>query len=153
MAKPILSNRLSQIGFVVRDIETARVQFARLLGVDPPSVCDGGDYSVTRTVVEGQPAPDANCLMAFFDLENIQLELIQPNGVKSVWQDYLNQHGEGLHHIAFQVKDTEEKIKTMEENFGTVCLQRGKYGNGNGEYAYLDARNTLTCLVETLEKY
>jgi hypothetical protein len=33
------------------------------------------------------------------------------------------------------------------------CEQRGKYGNGGGEYAYMDAHNDLKCLVELLENY
>lgn len=153
MANPILANRLAQVGFVVKDIEASRVQFAKLFGVDVPPICDGGKYEVAQTVVDGKPAPEANCLMVFFNLENIQLELIQPNGVKSCWQDFLDEHGEGIHHIAFPVKNTDEKIRAMESEFGAVCLQRGKYGDGSGEYAYLDARGPLKCLMETLESF
>lgn len=153
MAEPILANRLAQVGFIVRDVEATKIKFAEFFGVPVPPTCDGGKYEVAQTEVDGKPAPDANCLMAFFDLENIQLELIQPNGVKSTWQDFLDAHGEGIHHIAFPVKNTGEKVKAMEEKFGAVCVQRGKYGGGNGEYAYLDVQKDLKCLLETLESY
>ena len=152
MANPVLANRLAQVGFIVRDVEATKIKFAEFFGVPVPPTCDGGKYEVTGTTVNGEPAPDANCFMAFFDLENIQLELIQPNGVKSTWQDFLDEHGEGIHHIAFPVKNTDEKIKAAEK-FGAVCVQRGKYGGGNGEYAYLDFTKDLTCLMETLESY
>ena len=59
---------------------------------------------------------------------------------------------DGIHHIAFPVKNTDEKIKAAEK-FGAVCVQRGKYGGGNGEYAYLDFTKDLKCLMETLESY
>ena len=71
---------------------------------------------------------------------------------KRQWQDFLDEHGEGIHHIAFPVKNTDEKIKAAEK-FGAVCVQRGKYGGGNGEYAYLDFTKDLKCLMETLESY
>jgi hypothetical protein len=101
----------------------------------------------------GRPAPDANCLMAFFNAgPGVQVELIQPNGVKSVWQDFLDEHGEGVHHIAFGVKGMDAKIKAC-ENFGMKCVQRGKYGNAGGEYAYMDAYDKMLCLVELLESY
>ena len=56
---------------------------------------------------------DANCQMAFFDVgEACQIELIQPNGVKSTWQDFLDEHGEGIHHLAFKVKKTDAQTYT-----------------------------------------
>lgn len=152
MAAPLGTLRVSQIGFIVRDIETTKVQFAEFLGTPVPPTVGGGDFAVTQTRVEGQPAPDANCKMAFFDLENIQLELIEPNGAKSTWQAFLDTHGEGIHHIAFGVKGTDEKVLAC-EGLGMPCTQRGRYGDGGGEYAYLDATRQLKCFIETLESY
>ena len=67
-------------------------------------------------------------------------------------QDFLDEHGEGIHHIAFGVKSTDEKIVACEA-MGMKCTQRGKYGDGGGEYAYLDATDMLKCFIETLESY
>lgn len=150
----LLGNQIvTQVGFIVRDIEKTKRAFAAFLGVEPPAHFDGGAYEVTGTTYMGQPAPHANCLLAFFDAgPNVQIELIQPNGVKSTWQDHLDTHGEGIHHIAFQVRGMDERILACEQ-FGMKCVQRGKYGNGAGEYAYLDASGDLKCLVELLENY
>ena len=152
MANPVLANRLAQVGFIVRDVEATKIKFAEFFGVPVPPTCDGGKYEVTGTMVNGEPAPDANCLMAFFDLENIQLELIQPNGVKSTWQDFLYKPGVGIPELAVPDKSTDAIIKSAEK-FGGVCVQRGKYGGGNGEYAYIDFTKDLKCLMETLESY
>lgn len=152
MAGVLNTLRVAQIGMIVRDIETVKARMAAFLGVEAPPTVEGGDYAVTGTTVMGQPAPDANCKMAFFDLENIQLELIQPNGMKSTWQDFLDTHGEGIHHIAFGVKETEKMILRCEA-FGMPCVQRGKYGDGGGEYAYMDGTDSLKCIIETLESY
>lgn len=153
MAGIIGTDILTQVGFIVRDIETTKKKFAEFFGVPVPNHFDGGKFEVTGTTVNGESAPDANCLMAFFDVgPNTQIELIQPNGVKSTWQDFLDEHGEGVHHIAFGVKGMDEKILQC-ENFGMKCVQRGKYGDGGGEYAYLDASNDLKVLIELLESY
>jgi catechol 2,3-dioxygenase-like lactoylglutathione lyase family enzyme len=153
MTGVIDANVLTQVGFIVKDVVKTKKKWAEFLGVPVPDHIDGGKYEVTQTQVKGKPAPKANCLMAFFDVgPNVQIELIQPNGEKSTWQDFLDNHGEGIHHIAFHLKDMDSKIKACEE-FGMKCEQRGKYGNGGGEYAYMDAYKDLKCLVELLENY
>jgi len=152
MAGMLNTLRLAQVGFIVRDIETTKQKFAEFLGVPVPPTQPCGEYAVTRTTVNGQPAPEANSKLAFFDLENVQLELIEPNGVKSTWQDFLDEHGEGMHHLAFAIKGTDEKVITLEAA-GFKCVQRGKYGDGGGEYAYFDAVDSLKCIFETLESY
>lgn len=153
MAGIIGTDVVTQVALVVRDIGKTKEKFAEFLGQEPPATVDGGKYEITGTMVYGKPSPDANCLLSFFNIgPGLQLELIQPNGVKSCWQDFLDQHGEGLHHIAFGVKGMNDKIKAC-EFFGLTCVQRGKYGNGSGEYAYLDGQKDLKCFIELLESY
>ena len=153
MAGIIGTNVMTQVGFIVRDIETSKRKFAEFFGVEPPQIIDGGKFEITGTVVNGEPAPEANCLMAFFNVgENVTLELIQPNGVKSTWQDHLDKHGEGIHHIAFNIKGMDKMVIECEK-FGMKCVQRGKYGDGGGEYAYMDAYDDMKCLIELLENY
>jgi len=153
MAGVLSNNIITQVGYIVRDIEESKKKFAEFFGVEPPATITGGKYEITGTLVDGEPAPDAGCLMAFFDAgPNMQLELIQPNGFKSTWQDFLDTNGEGIHHIAFQGKGMDKMVLAC-ENFGMKCVQRGKYGDGGGEYAYMDANKDLKCIVELLENY
>lgn len=144
---------ITQVALIVRDIEKTKARLAEFFGITEPPCFPGGNYSVTQTEVKGQPAPDANCLMAFFDIGNgVQLELIQPNGVSSVWQDFLDERGEGLHHIAFGVKDMDGKIKACED-FGLTLLQKGNYGDGGGRYSYLGNGDGLPFILELLESF
>jgi catechol 2,3-dioxygenase-like lactoylglutathione lyase family enzyme len=153
MAGIIGTDQVTQVALIVRDIEATKRKFAEFLGVPPPPHSDGGKYEITQTTVEGKPAPDANCLLAFFNVgPHLAIELIQPNGVKSTWQDFLDKHGEGIHHIAFNVQGMDSKIIAC-ENAGYPLVQRGKYGSGNGEYAYFDATKDLKCVIELLENY
>ena len=80
MAGILDTSTLAQVGFIVKDVETTKRTFAEFLGVPVPPTCDGGEFSVTGTTVYGQPAPEANCKMAFFDVcPHIQIELIEPS--------------------------------------------------------------------------
>ncbi|MCL2420899.1 MAG: VOC family protein [Defluviitaleaceae bacterium] len=151
---PLLgTNLVTQVAIIVKDIEVTKKKFAAFFGVEPPATITGGDFEITGTTYMGQPAPKAGAKLAFFNVgNNMSLELIEPNGEQSTWQDFLDEKGEGLHHIAFGIKDTDGKIAACEQ-FGMTLTQRGKYGDASGEYAYLDATKDLKCFIELLESY
>ena len=142
MSGIIGTNIVTQIAFVVRDIEAAKQKFAEFLGMEPPN-----HFATNKSIdniVDGKPAPDVSALLAFFNVgPGMAIELIQPNGVKSVWQDVLDQQGEGFHHVAFNINGMDENVKACEDA-GWRCLQRGK------GYAYLDARADLKFILELL---
>lgn len=152
MAGVVGTHLVAQVGFIVKDVEETKKKWAEFLGLEVPETQPIGDYAVTGTTYKGGPAPKAYCWMAFFDVgPGLQLELIQPNEEPSTWRDYLNEHGEGIHHIAFQIKDSQAKVASAEAA-GLQLVQRGVYGDGSGEYNYLDAPE-LKCIVELLESY
>lgn len=142
-----------QIAFLVENIEESCRLFSELLGVEATPCVDAGDYSTTQTVLDGQPAPDANCLMAFLNAGNgLSIELIQPNEKPSVWREYMDKHGPGFHHIAFCTENMEKSIELCEKA-NMRLRQRGRYRDGSGEYAYLDAAKTLHTYIELLAQF
>ncbi|WP_127533198.1 VOC family protein [Paenibacillus kobensis] len=146
------TNLMAQVGLIVKDVEETKKKWAALLGVDVPPTQPIGDYAVTKTEFKGKSAPSAYCWMAFFDVgPGLQLELIQPNDEPSTWRNFLEEKGEGIHHIAFQVKDSKTAIASAEAA-GLQLVQRGVYGDGSGEYNYFDAPD-LKCVIEILESY
>jgi methylmalonyl-CoA epimerase len=147
------NNVITQVGFIVKNVEKSKKKWAALFGIPVPPTVEAGDYKVTQTKYKGKKAPKAGCKMAFFDAgPNMQLELIQPNGEKSTWQEFLDKHGEGIHHIAFKVNGMKEVIETFEKE-GIKCVQQGKYGDASGEYAYMDTLKNYKCFIEFLESY
>jgi len=153
MAGLVKTNVIMQVGLIVKDVEKTKKKWAEFFGVPVPPTIYAGDYEITQTKYKGKPAPKANCHMAFFDAgPNMQLELIQPNGEKSTWQDFLDKKGEGIHHIAFMVNGMKKVLETFEKE-GMKCTQQGKYGNASGEYAYVDGTKDLKCFIELLENY
>ena len=49
----------------------------------------------------------------------LEWELLQPLEGRSIHQDFLDAHGEGLHHLGFMVHDYEE---AMEKMAGAGCI-------------------------------
>lgn len=150
MSKPIEDTRLVQIGFLVKDIEKTKKQFARFFDVPEPETVNSGEYEITKTEYRGEPAPKAKCYMTFFYFGDLQMELIQPNEEPSIWREHLEEFGEGIHHISFQVKGMQKTINACEE-WGMKLLQKGEYRRGNGRYAFMDALDDLKVVVELLE--
>ncbi len=145
----LTSKTVTQVAVIVRDIDKARHAWAEVLGVPVPEAGIAEGHSSRPTRYKGDLS-DAKALLAFISMDNLQIEIIQPLGGKSTWQDYLDRYGEGIHHIAFQVKD----INNMEKKFalqGMPAVMNG--GWDGGAYSYIDATSKLGCVLELLENY
>jgi methylmalonyl-CoA/ethylmalonyl-CoA epimerase len=124
---------ITQIGLVVNDIEKASEKWAAILGFsEVPQVIITDGYDKANTQFEGKPT-DAQAKLAFFRLENITIELIEPIGKNSTWYEHLEKHGEGFHHIAFNVEGMDKNISFLEKNGGRL-EQRGDFTGGSYSY-------------------
>jgi len=141
------TNVIAQIAILVNDIDKTSEVYADVLGVDKPKWFWTEGYKETQTEYKGEPS-DAKAKLAFFNMGNLQLELIEPDQQPSTWRDHLNEHGEGLHHIAFIIKGMKEKIAFFESK-GMKLIQKGEYTGGR--YAYLDTIPQMKILLELLE--
>jgi methylmalonyl-CoA/ethylmalonyl-CoA epimerase len=140
------TRRLRQVGMVVRNVERTARALAELLGLEPPQAHLTGPLAETNTRYRGRPT-DARAKLAFFDLGGVSLELIEPVGGPSTWREFLDRHGEGVHHIAFRVEDMDRRIEFLSSK-GIEPVQRGDYPGGS--YCYLDSADQLGVILELL---
>jgi len=141
--------RVTQICIVVRDIEKARSEWAKLLGVKENPISETEGYEATHATFNGKPTR-ARAKLTFFPFENIVLELIEPVGGPSTWQQFLDEKGEGLHHIAFQVEDLDGTLEKFRKE-GIGVEQKGDYRGGC--YTYVDSKTKLGCIIELLHSH
>ncbi len=147
MSKFFDALRVTQIGYIVKDIEEARQRFATFFAMDAPDVVATAGYEQAQTEYRGKPS-DATAKLAFFHLENLDIELIEPDEKPSVWREFLEEHGEGIQHLAFEIKGMKQKIELF-GNEGMSLIQKGEYTGGR--YAYLDTTKAINTVVELLE--
>ncbi|GAB4422750.1 MAG: VOC family protein [Anaerolineae bacterium] len=138
---------ITQVAIIVSDIEAKARAWAEVLGVPVPEIITTGSYELARTEYNGAPS-EARARLAFFQLGQVTLELIEPIGRPSTWHDQLETHGDSLHHIAFEIKGMPEKVAFMEGK-GVPLVQRGEYSGGR--YAYFNGNTQLGAVVELLE--
>ncbi len=150
MAKPSMSShRMVQVGIIVRNAEESAKRYAAVFGlpVPPVSLTDTADKSHIQ--YRGKPT-EARAKLAFLNMESLQLELIEPVGGPSTWREFLDKHGEGVHHIAYIVPDTEAEAKTLAEH-GINLVQKGDYTGGR--YAYFESEPKLAVALELLQNF
>jgi methylmalonyl-CoA/ethylmalonyl-CoA epimerase len=138
--------RVIQVGIVVRDIERSCKAWARLLGLETPRIVETEVPEVTGMVYKGK-ASGGRAKLAFFQLENLSLELIEPIGGPSSWSEFLDRNGEGIHHIAFKVDDI-GSAKDILRDVGVNVEQEGNFTGGS--YAYTEPDSPLGAILELL---
>ena len=138
---------ITQVGIIVQDIKEKARAWAEVLGLPVPEIIITDIYERAKTEYNGGSS-DARAKLAFFHLGQVDLELIEPIGKPSTWQDQLDQHGDSLHHIAFEIKGMSEKLAYLDAK-GLKLVQRGEYTGGR--YAYIDGNAQLGTILELLE--
>jgi len=141
------TNVITQIGFVVRNIEKMAKAYADVFDMEVPDVIITDAEDKAHTKFNGKPT-EARAKLAFFDMGSLSLELIEPIGGPSTWKEFLDTHGEGVHHIAFQVKGMDWVIQYLDGK-GINPIQRGDFTGGR--YAYVDGTEKLGVILELLE--
>ena len=126
-------NRLHHISIVVKDAEKAQ-QYYESVGIGP-----WVDYPPMKEYVNID-VPDEN---GFYNLKikcvqigPVQLQLVQPGQGESLYKDHLEQKGEGVFHIGFEVDDIKAADRVI-ESMGLGVLSSGRRENGSG-FSYLD---------------
>ena len=136
------TRKVAHIAIVVNDIEATTKTYAELFGLEAPKVKLG-----TSPDYMGQPT-EGKAKMAFINLDNITLEFFEPVGGPTSWSDFLENHGEGVHHFGFYVEGLDEHVKNLESKEMPV-VQSG--GGAWGRYRYIDATSDLTVMIELME--
>jgi len=135
-----------QLAYVVRDLAAAEAWFQRILGVPSwfrmENVAFGADCSY-----RGQPA-DFAAHLALGYLRGTQVELIEPIRGQSLYTEFLESKGPGLHHVAFDVPDFAATVTALRGS-GLEPVMRGLVGPGS-EFAYFDCDTAGTSVIEIL---
>jgi hypothetical protein len=80
----------------------------------------------------------------------VVVELLQPLEGDSIYKEWLEEHGEGLHHIAVMRPSPEQSDATKQRfaDLGATVLMGGRIGE-TIEFYYLDTEPTLKVIFES----
>ncbi|MEM2211401.1 MAG: VOC family protein [Nitrososphaerales archaeon] len=143
---------ISQIGIVVKNIKNAMKYYWEMFSIGPWRVYTYKPPKLTETIVRGKFEP-YSMRLAFTMVGPLMLELIEPLEGNSIYKEFLNERGEGIHHIAsYAIEDIDKALANLEKE-GIKVLQSGKYHDEKFEafFAYLDTEDKLGYVVELVK--
>jgi methylmalonyl-CoA/ethylmalonyl-CoA epimerase len=142
-----MARSVMQISVVVKDIQKTMEKYVDLWGVEPWEIHIFNPSTVKEFIVNGKSISDFEFLLAVSWIGNVQIELIQPVKGPNIYKDFLDQNGEGVHHLKEYVEDSEiSKILKEYEEKGISMIQSGRYDND--VFYYLDTKAALGFLLE-----
>ncbi|MFC1825323.1 VOC family protein [Thermodesulfobacteriota bacterium] len=144
MEEKKIFKRMLQVGLVVKDLD-ATIKNYEAYGIGPWEVHTLDAKSIRDMTVHGERR-DFAMRVAFAKIGEVEWELIQPLDDQSVYSEFLEKHGDGLHHVAMDVEDFDETLSFCQGR-GAGVIQGGKAGKDFG-FAYLDTAKDLACITE-----
>jgi methylmalonyl-CoA/ethylmalonyl-CoA epimerase len=149
---PLLQNpNIDQVGMVVRDAQAAAEHMHRLLGFGPFRVIEWPIEGIDpQATYRGTPG-DFRIRVAFAQVGATQLELVEPVEGASIWSEFLESHGPGLHHVRITVPNFEETAAALEA-FGIKQVCSGTGFHVGSKWAYFDTSRLLNGLVVEIRK-
>ena len=136
-----------QIGIIVRDLQKAVNNYWTVFGIGPWQTVRMEPPILTDVTLRGKPV-GASMLAAIAQNGNIQFELIQPLEGPSIWKEFLEERGEGLHHVQPLVQDT-KALQTAFKEMGIEVLMSGKIANNI--FYYMDTQSLLGIILELID--
>ena len=135
MSQACTVDYVDHVGVAVRDMEEALAFFHGIFGLQRPEVTDMEDQGVRAALVE---------------IGQTRLELLQPLGADTPVGRFLERRGEGLHHLALNVKDVSMGLETLKAK-GLEVIDHTPREGLSGLIAFIHPRSVHGVLTELVQ--
>jgi len=136
---------VSQIGVVIKEMHPAMEFYSEVWNVGPFKIFEP-EY--TDQTYRGKPG-NFKMRIALAPFGPVQLELIEPLEGDTIYGEFLEKKGGGLHHLGFDVDRIEDRITAMQK-MGIEVLQSGK--RPGVAFAYMDTEPLTGIIMEFIER-
>ncbi len=129
--------KIEHIGIAVKNIVEANKIYEALLGSAP--------YKSEKVESEGVKT-------SFFRCGESKIELLEASSQDSAIAKFIEKRGEGIHHIAFAVKDIKSEMKRLKKEGFVLLNDTPKKGADNKWVAFLHPKSANGVLVELCQE-
>ncbi|GAE24807.1 methylmalonyl-CoA epimerase [Halalkalibacter wakoensis JCM 9140] len=129
--------RIDHIGIAVYSIEDALSFYTEQLHLK---------------LVHIENVPSQGVKVAFLEIGESKIELLEPLSEKSPISTFLRKRGEGIHHVALGVKNIQSRIEDLQNNGVKMIHDHPVEGAGGAKVAFLHPTSTKGVLYEFCEK-
>jgi len=128
---------IEHLGIAVRSLEESIPYYEQLLGLKCYSIEEVRDQKV-RT--------------AFFMVGQTKIELLESTDPEGPIGKFLEKKGEGIHHVAFAVENTDQALKEAEEKGFLLIDKISRKGAEGMDIGFLHPKSTHGLLIEFCSK-
>lgn len=125
--------KIEHLGIAVKNLDDAEKVYEALLGVP----------SYKREEVASE-----NVITSFFKVGKNKIELLASTDPQGVIARYIEKKGEGIHHVAFAVKNIKKEMKRLKEEGFILLNEEPKRGADNKWVCFIHPKTTNGVLVE-----
>lgn len=147
---------IANVGIVIHDVRKAAKKFEELLGIGPWKF---HEVQISNGIIRKQPIGHNNVsvMIATATHEGLQFELIQPVNGPSIHREFLEKHGNGIHHLSLRrIKQDDTQthdidLKLLKEEGIGVEMQGIIFG-GTSMFTYLSSQEQLSGIIFEMGK-
>ena len=131
--------RIDHIAIAVKSVDEAVKDYQNVLNIDQ---------------LEFEDVPNEKVKVAMLELEDTRIELMEPTSSDSPIKKFLNERGEGIHHIAITADDIEKDVAKASAKGMKMLggLRSGSYGRRITFIHPKSLHGVLTELCEAQQK-
>ncbi len=130
-------SHIEHLGIAVKSLETAIPYYEEILGLKCYAIEEVKDQKVKT---------------AFFKIGQTKIELLESTDPEGTISKFIEKKGEGIHHIAFSVKDGVQNALCELEGKGIKLIDKAPRKGAEGlDIAFLHPKSTIGVLTELCE--
>lgn len=137
--------KITQLGYVYKDIEKQAKLIEQIFGVPKINIIDVPELSIIFRGSESK----IHLKMAFTQIGDMQIELIQWVDGDSLYKEFIEQGKEGLQHYGVYAEGLEKFVEEMKKK-GFQSIQSGKIASA--KYDYFDTTDVFGVFFELIEQ-
>lgn len=129
--------RVDHIAIAVKNLDEALSAYEKIFGLKPEKIEDVPEQGVKAALI---PIGEGS-----------EIELIQPINTESGVAKFLEKKGEGIHHIALEVDNVDQELKSLAAQ-GVELIDKEPRSGLAGRIAFLHPKSTRGVLYELCQK-
>ena len=114
-----------QIGVLTKDLDSYLDKLENIFGMGPWRIADYPPAGTAPFTEYRGKAGNFKAKFCFYHLGNIELEIIQPLEGENIWSDFMDKHGNAIHHIKFLIED-HAPVREYLASHGYEIIQQGE---------------------------
>jgi hypothetical protein len=135
---------------VVADLDKTISNLTEVFGLGPFRVITYPPEGRTdiKKYYHGEPG-NFSARLAFTEMGPIELEIVQPLEGKSIWSDFLRDHGGGIHHIRFNV----DNVEPVQNYLAGKEIESAQHGSGlrpGTNFMYFSSEEKIGFVIEVM---